>query len=109
MIRDTFDAMQAPERGRFGDDESAQAYRPRVNGASDLVDLSVALHAETDRAVLVSPNGDESRAAWLPKSWLEIERRQSRFAGRRKNGRSAELPCIVITLPEWRAREKSLI
>lgn len=42
---------------------------------SDLLDLELWLHHETAAAVLVSADGERSKAVWLPKSAIEIERR----------------------------------
>lgn len=112
MSGDTFDRFADPERGRFGDRESADPRTrggARVTGASDLHDLAVALHHQTDRAVLVSSDGDESKSVWLPKSRIEIDRRNSFIAGRRRNGAPARWPCIVITVPERLAAEKGLL
>lgn len=36
-----------------------------------LVDLEMHMHAETDKAIKVSENGDESKGVWLPKSQIE--------------------------------------
>ncbi len=38
-----------------------------------LIDLTVQLHAKTDRAILVSNDGDEKSAVWLPLSQCEVE------------------------------------
>lgn len=63
--------------------------------SKELVDLSMILHAETEKAVLVSETGDKDDAIWLPKSQCEIE-----FL----NGNMVE-----ITLPSWLAKDKELI
>ena len=62
---------------------------------SDLVDVEVCVHAQTDKAVLVSDDGDRVGAVWLPKSQIEIERKSHAVA--------------VITLPVWLATEKELV
>lgn len=62
---------------------------------SDLIDLSVQLHHETDKAVLVSDDGNKDKAVWLPLSQIEIER---------TNG-----GVVTVTLPEWLATEKGLV
>lgn len=61
---------------------------------SDLVDIRVILHHETERAVKVSDDGDEKNAVWLPKSKIEIAR---------------DGGCWEVTLPEWLAIEKGLV
>ena len=68
---------------------------------SNLVDLTVQVHVETAKAVLVSDDGDKEKAVWLPLSQIEIEYRPS--MKERGNG------LAVITLPEWLAKDKGLI
>lgn len=65
-------------RGRFGDEPAQKA---------DLVDLALYTHAETPKALLVSDNGDERRAKWVPKRFVE------------GSGQ-------VLTMPEWLAKER---
>ena len=40
---------------------------------SNLTDIEVELHHETDKAWLVSLDGDRSKAQWIPKSQGEME------------------------------------
>lgn len=63
--------------------------------AERLADITVALHHETDKAVLVSDDGDRENAVWLPKSKIEIEHKQGNT--------------VEVTLPEWLAKDKGLI
>ena len=63
--------------------------------AREVIDITVQVHAKTDRAILVSDDGEESNAVWLPLSQVEVEMKQ---------GGTAE-----ITLPEWLALDKGLI
>lgn len=62
---------------------------------SDLIDVTMQLHHETPKAVLVSDDGDKERAVWLPLSQCEIERKS--------NG------IVIVTMPEWLATEKGLV
>lgn len=62
---------------------------------SDLVDLALFLHHRTDKAILVSDDGDWKKAVWLPLSQIEIEE------GDKNN--------ITVTCPEWLAKDKGLI
>lgn len=63
---------------------------------SDIVDVTVALHYQTDKAVLVSDDGTRERAVWLPKSAIEIEPLpNSKF--------------FVVSLPERLAIDKGLV
>jgi hypothetical protein len=61
---------------------------------SRLLDLELWLHHETPGAILVSTEGDLQKAAWLPKSAVEIEAR--------KGG------TIVLAVPESLAIDKGL-
>lgn len=61
-----------------------------------LTDITVQLHQETARAILVSDNGDLEKAVWLPKSQVE-------WVG--KTGSEV----IEVTLPEWLATERRLV
>lgn len=110
MTRDTFDMFSGSDRGRFGDNEAAPK-RQRVTGASDLVDVTVLLHAESKKglkdqgAIRVSSDGDDDKAQWLPKSQVEFSptgRHQ-----RCKQGYAVEV--VTVTLPEWLAKDKGLI
>lgn len=66
----------------------------RTNGRSELIDLEVFIHHETEKAILVSTAGGDEEV-WLPKSQVEINDR----------GRlTAE-----ITLPESLPIEKGLV
>lgn len=62
---------------------------------SDLIDLEMSLHHETERAILVSDDGERKNAVWLPKSQCEFEETS---------------PGIVkVTLSERTATEKGLV
>lgn len=61
---------------------------------SDLIDVAVQLHHETEKAWLVSDDGDKARAIWIPKSQAELE---------------AKGAAHILTLPEWLATDKRLI
>ena len=67
---------------------------------SDLVDLTLTIHHETDAAILASDDGVEKTARWLPKSQVEIER----FGPERPGEYEA-----IVTMPMWLATEKKLI
>ena len=62
---------------------------------SDLVHVACHIHHTTERAVLVSDDGDVERACWLPLSQVEIEMKRP--------------PIAEITMPEWLAKERGLI
>lgn len=61
-----------------------------------LTDITVRLHQETERAILVSDDGDNDKAVWLPKSQVEFVQ---------KPGSDV----IEVTLPEWLATERGLV
>lgn len=62
---------------------------------SDLVDLTMQLHHETAKAVLVSDDGDKTKAVWVPLSQCEVE----------PKGKGI----VIVTMPEWLAIEKGLV
>lgn len=64
---------------------------------STVIDVTVMLHHRTDKAVLVSDDGDPKSASWLPLSQIDID--DSASSG----------DAVEITLPEWLAVEKGLI
>ncbi len=61
----------------------------------ELYDIKVQIHHRTEKAVLVSDDGDRNRAVWLPLSQIEI------------NEESAGV--LDLTLPLWLAKDKGLI
>jgi hypothetical protein len=61
---------------------------------SDIIDVEVALHHETERAVLVSPIGTSAEKIWLPKSQVEID---------------TTGPVAVVTIRQGFAIEKGLV
>lgn len=62
---------------------------------SDLVDVSVIVKHQTEKAILVISPFDDEKTIWIPKSQCELEMRD------RLNG--------VLTLPEWLAIDKGLV
>ena len=68
---------------------------------SDLVDLTLTVHGESDHAYLASDDGERLRAEWLPKSQVELERLERETA--------APTYDAVITMPLWLAQEKGFI
>lgn len=96
------DEVFAPgERGRFGERESS---RKTDSYKSDLVDVSLLMHAETAKAIRVSDNGNDSRACWLPKSLIEFEK-----SGVPVRLYGHPLQPVTVTLPEWKAKQAGLI
>lgn len=62
---------------------------------SPLVDVTVMRHAETEKAILVSDDGDKDHAVWVPKLHIEIE--------------PVGPNTVELTMPEWLALDKGLI
>ncbi len=109
-MKDSFEKFQAPDRGRFGDNEAApeRARGPSVTGASDLKDLELKQHARTASAVLVSDGQNAHKPQWLPLSQVEIEE-TGRFERVWNDDYRERAPVVIVTLPEWLARSKGLI
>ena len=63
--------------------------------APQLTEILVQIHHETDKAILVSLDGDKKKAVWLPRSQIEIE----------DKGKGIH----EITIPIWLAEEKGLV
>lgn len=63
------------------------------NYKSDLCDIDVQLHHETELSWLVSSDGERENAVWIPKKLAELEPEGKHY---------------VLTLPEWLATEKKL-
>lgn len=63
---------------------------------SDLVDVAMVRHAETQKAILASETAHRADAVWLPKSFIEVENDGHRNF-------------VTVTMPEWLAKEKGLI
>lgn len=68
---------------------------------SDLIDVALVVHHMTAKAFLVSEDGDEKKAKWLPKSQCQ---RGENLVEAQCGGR-----VWSFTLPEWLAKEKGLI
>ena len=93
--------MFAPrERGRFGENEEQHrpGRGPRVTGASDLIDLTVWVMMDNPdkKAIAVADPAKAGKTwIWLPRSQIEYVK--------------AEPGLIVLTLPQWLAKDKGLI
>jgi hypothetical protein len=66
---------------------------------NNLIDIECTLHADPSGAlaILVSDDGDEDNAVWLPRSQIEYDRNACR----------GEI--ITVTMPEWLATDKGII
>lgn len=63
--------------------------------SAKLCDLELHLHAETDKAILVSTDGNADKAVWVPKSQCEYEIKKKNL--------------ITVTMPEYLATDKELV
>jgi hypothetical protein len=100
MIGDTFDRFQPKDRGLFGDNEQQEQRGrlsgPRVNGASNMVDLVLRFEYDKLLAIAVTdPLKPRQKWIWLQKRKIEFE----------QDGRGL----VTVTLPDWLAKEKGLI
>ena len=64
---------------------------------SNVIDVQVMLHHRTDKAALVSDDGDRDNAVWLPFSQIELD--DDAMPGQ----------TVEIVVPEWLAADKGLI
>lgn len=53
--------------------------RGRYNLTRDTTTIEMHIHTETEKAILVSDDGDEKRAVWLPKSQIKYSKNRSGF------------------------------
>jgi hypothetical protein len=65
--------------------------------ATEVIDLTLHLHAETEKAIFISNTGNRINAVWLPLSQVEVE----------KHPVYAET--VEIVCPVWLAKDKGLI
>ena len=74
------------------------------------VEITCVIHHESARAMLISDDGYEDRAVWLPRSQIsEINEsgRTSRVV--RRNGQMGVGRIVFITIPGWLARQQGLV
>ena len=115
--RDTFDMFKPGNRGRFAENEDADEHFDRRQEVkkSKLLDLDMVLHAESHPgkpslgAVLVSDNGDENCAKWIPKALCQIDDKGKTAKGTNAKGQHVTLKCVTLTTEEWVAKDKGLI
>lgn len=65
---------------------------------SDLIDVTLQVHHETDKAFLVSDDGDRTKAVWVAKSQCERGDRAPIGKG-----------IYEFSMPEWLATEKGFV
>ena len=62
---------------------------------SDLIEIEMQMHSHTQKAILVSDDGNDDNAVWLPVSQIQT---------RDKGGAR-----MIVTMPEWLAMKEGLI
>ena len=105
-MRDLVDKMgggRGREPERIADDDRGSSQKARLH------DFAMTLHYDTGKAVLVSDNGEESKAVFLPRSVIEIFDNGKTGPAVNRHGESIVLPIVIVTVPEWLARDKGLI
>jgi len=101
MTRDTFDMFDCQnERGRFGEDA------PKEKRADA---LTLVLHHTTERAALLSENGEESAAKWIALSHIEIEQTGGIAHGHTRTGKRGKWPVVTVAMPEWLAKKEGFL
>lgn len=68
-----------------------------TSGRSDVYDVELVYHYETERAYKVSEGGDEGAAVWLPKSQVECDEPDPGVG-----------QVIGFAVPAWLLEEKGL-
>jgi len=79
---------------------------------NDPTELLVALHFNRPEkgAVLVSIDGENSRAKWIPKQWIgSIHETGKTTQATDRNGQKVILPLANLVIPEWLALREGLI
>lgn len=71
--------------------------------------MLVAFHGETERAWLVSSDGDPARAVWIPKSLTDLGEACGGFERMDPRCQRLLVPIYAATVPLWLAVEKGLL
>lgn len=74
-----------------------------------LHDFTVARIYDTGKAILITDNGEELNAKWLPKSQVEVRDLDRKTDVIKKNGVRQRVDLVEITIPEWLAKQQGLI
>lgn len=76
----------------------------------DPTEILVALHAETERGVLVSNDGINDHAKWIGKTLVaSLHRTGKTTRGTDRGGQEAVLPLAHLTIPEWLAIKEGFV
>lgn len=102
------DKGQAPREIAADKQPSAPA-----QNKTEHVELDLVLHYDNDvrAAMLVSIDGDESHAVWLPKSEIAFVLAGRNASATTTQGKPVDggLPVVSINMPEWLAKDRGLI
>jgi hypothetical protein len=109
MSRDLLDLMGDTGRApQLPSDDAAPAERK-----TESCEVEVVLHYDNEAraAILVSEDGDEAKAVWLPKSQIEFTLTGRNTPAKTTQGKPLAngLPVVAVNLPEWLAKERGLI
>ena len=73
----------------------ADYFDPEDHSDKHIVDITMILSAETDKAILCKETED-SEGVWFPKSLVQIDKTMKRNI-------------VVVSMPEWLAEKENLI
>lgn len=80
---------------------------------NDPTKILVAVHLDQPHrrnAILVSINGEASRAEWVPRALIETYQLTGKStSGTDKDGSKITLPLANMTVPEWLAQDRGFI
>ena len=66
-----------------------------MSNSDQLIEIEMQMHSHTQKAILVSDDGNDDNAVWLPVSQIQT---------RSKGGAR-----MIVTMPEWLAMKEGLI
>lgn len=78
-------------------------------------DLSVVVHAATDKALLLNETGEcdgtgkPVKGVWIPRSEMDLAEAMELKLARWEDDRRRGMIVLEITIPEWLAYEKGLM
>lgn len=74
------------------------------------VELELVLHYDNEARseILVSLDGEESKAVWLKKEQIQFQPTGKDVAAKTTKGKPVQLPEIIANVPEWLATDKGL-
>lgn len=70
-----------------------------MSNNDEMIEFKLIYHNETDKAYLVSEDGERDTAVWVPKSQVEVPMERAYADGDQ----------IEVHIPEWLAKKKDLL